>query len=122
MPERILAAKELAQLLTLLSHPDRIRIIEELRAGEHDVLTLQQRLGLTHSRVSQHLALFRHHRLVSERREGRHVYYRLRQAELASWLLDGLDFVVGEFSQGPEVRDAVRASKRIWGRKPAEKS
>ena len=34
MPHRVLVAKELAELLGVLAHPNRIRIIEELREGE----------------------------------------------------------------------------------------
>ena len=71
MPERTLVTKELAQLLGVLSHPHRIRIVEELRAGECDVKSLQELLGISHAGVSQHLALLRAHRLVEERREGR---------------------------------------------------
>ncbi len=34
MPHRVLVTKELAELLGVLSHPHRIRIVEELRDGD----------------------------------------------------------------------------------------
>ncbi|MFT6116352.1 MAG: hypothetical protein ACJARY_001957, partial [Candidatus Azotimanducaceae bacterium] len=34
MPDRQLVAKELADIFKIVAHPDRIRIIEELRTGE----------------------------------------------------------------------------------------
>ena len=71
MPSRVVIAKELSEIFKLLSHPDRIRIIEELAGDECDVNTLHERLDLPATRVSQHLALLRAHRVVEERREGR---------------------------------------------------
>src|SRR5690349_16992863 len=79
VPHRVLVTRELAELLAALGHPHRIRIIEELRDGECDVKTLQDSLGISHSGVSQHLMVLRAHRVVCERRQGRHVFYRLRQ-------------------------------------------
>lgn len=93
MPHRVLVTKELAELFGALSHPHRIRIIEELRDGEHDVNSLQEALGISHSGVSQHLMVLRANRLVSERREGRRVFYQLRQPDLAAWLLGATRFL-----------------------------
>jgi len=41
MPDRKVVAKELADIFKITANPDRIRMIEELRAGEKDVNTLQ---------------------------------------------------------------------------------
>ena len=94
MPTRLIAAQELARLFNALSHPDRIRIVEELRDGERDVNALQAALGVTHSRTSQNLSVLRMHRVVAERREGRHVFYRLVQPDMATWILAGIQFLV----------------------------
>ena len=72
MPSRALVAKELASIFKVVAHSDRICIIEELGDGEKDVNTLAERLELPGTRVSQHLSLLRAHRIVEERREGRH--------------------------------------------------
>ena len=45
MPQQSLASREMASLLGVLAHPHRIRIVEELRAGELDVNSLQSILG-----------------------------------------------------------------------------
>ena len=118
MPERQLVAKEMAGLLGVLSHPARIRIIEELRDGEMDVTTLQEQLGISHTGVSQHLSLLRAHRLLAERREGRHVFYRLRQPELAAWLLDGLRFLEAGQSDLERFHEAAERVRSIWGPQP----
>src|SRR3954468_17516000 len=93
MPYRALVTKELAAFVGVFAHPLRIRIVEELRGDERDVNALQAALGISHSGVSQHLMVLRSHRIVSERREGRRVFYRLRQSDLAGWLLDATRFL-----------------------------
>jgi DNA-binding transcriptional ArsR family regulator len=114
MPVRAAAVQELATLLTVLSHPDRIRIIEELRASESDVSALTVALELKASRVSQHLAMLRTHRLVQPRREGRHVFYRLASPGIAQWLAHGLDFVEASIRGGDDLRSAVQETRHSW--------
>ncbi|MCC6586281.1 MAG: helix-turn-helix transcriptional regulator [Bryobacterales bacterium] len=122
MPQRIYISQELAKLLGVLSHPDRIRLVGELRQEERDVNTLRERLGLTQARVSQQLALLRAHRLVRIRRDGRHIFYRLSQPTLVDWLIDGLRFVEGEPTTTADLRIALMQARDLWtaGRQPAE--
>ncbi len=114
MPERALVSKELATLFGVMSHPLRIRIIEELGSGERDVQTLQGLLGINQSGVSQHLSTLRAHRIVEERREGRHVFYHLRQPQLATWLLGGTEYLVTSPSAYEEFRVAVERARMLW--------
>ena len=116
MPHRILVTKELAVLFSVLAHPHRIRIIEELRDRECDVKSLQEKLSISHSGVSQHLMVLRAHRIVCERREGRRVFYRLRQPGMAGWLLDATAFLEQE-SVALELREAIRKTRRAWAAK-----
>ncbi len=118
MPSRVFVAKELAGIFGILSHPDRVRIVAELRNGEKDVNSLQSALGVSHSRVSQHLSGLRAHRLVVERRDGRHVFYHLAQPALAHWLLDGLAFVEGELQMNEQIRQAVEQVRTMWRETP----
>lgn len=114
MPARDLVTKELASLFAVFSHPHRIRIVEELREEEHDVSSLQKILDIGHSRVSQHLSQLRSHRLVQERREGRHHYYRLVNPELAQWLLKGLRFIEAELANNKQIHEAVEEVRSLW--------
>lgn len=115
IPQRAIIARELAGLLGALSHPHRIRIVEELKSGEMDVNSLQKVLEISHSGVSQNLSVLRTHRLVRERRDGRRVIYSLTDASLASWLLEGLKFLEGEIEQSEQIRSAVETVREIWG-------
>jgi DNA-binding transcriptional ArsR family regulator len=114
MPHRLLVTKELADLLGVLAHPHRIRIIEELRAAERDVNSLQEALGISHSGVSQHLMVLRLHRLVAERREGRRVFYHLCQPEIAAWLIEATRFLAQESAAAVELRKAINKIRKSW--------
>lgn len=112
MPTRRLVAKELSEIFKVLAHPDRIRLIEELRAGEKDVNTLVEALGLPGPRVSQHLGLLRLHRVVEERREGRHHYYHLVHPDFAGWITEGLNYVEGRMTGVSE--SDIRSARKLW--------
>ena len=114
MPHRALVTKELADFMGVLSHPHRIRIIEELRDGEHDVNSLQDALGISHSGVSQHLMVLRANRLVAERREGRRVFYQLRQPEIARWLLEATQFLESGTADADKLRKAIGKTRKEW--------
>lgn len=112
MPSRQVVARELGEIFKTIAHPDRIRLIEELRGGEKDVNSLAESLSLPAPRVSQHLSLLRAHRLVEERRDGRHHYYHLIQPEIADWIVDGLAFIEGRHSSVP--RAAIHNVRQLW--------
>jgi DNA-binding transcriptional ArsR family regulator len=114
MPTRMIAARELAKFFAVFSHPDRLRIVEELRGGERDVNALQDALGVSHSRTSQNLAVLRSHRIVVERREGRHVFYRLTHPDVAEWLLGALRFLEADLAEVVERRLAIEAARNVW--------
>ena len=108
-------SKELANLFGVLSSPHRVRIVEELRTGEIDVNGLKNALQISHSHVSQHLAVLRTQRLVTERRQGRHVFYRLTDPRLAEWILNGLTFIEGGAGAAWEIREAAEQVRQMWG-------
>jgi DNA-binding transcriptional ArsR family regulator len=114
MPSRVVVAKELADIFKVLSHPDRIRLVEELRTQERDVNTLHGILDLPATRVSQHLSLLRAHRIAEERREGRHVFYHLTQPDLAAWITDGLRFIEARMSGDSQNRKLLNRARKLW--------
>jgi DNA-binding transcriptional ArsR family regulator len=60
-----------------LADPSRRAIFERLSRGETAVKDLTARFDISQPAVSQHLATLRSAGLVSERRHGRLVYYRV---------------------------------------------
>ena len=114
MNNRLFATRELARLLGVLAHPERIRLLHELRDRELDVNSLQRVLEVAHSRVSQNLSILRSHRIVAERREGRHVYYRLVQPKISVWLLEALEFLERDAALNDEIRSALCRARAEW--------
>jgi len=114
VPYRTVVSKELAKLHSVLSHPIRVRIIEELRGGELSVNALRDRLGITHAAVSQQLAVLRSSRLIVEQRQGRNVFYQLRNPELASWIMDGVKFISPDPSEVEQMLSAIQNAKGVW--------
>ena len=117
MPHCAIVTKQLAEILGVLSHPHRIRIVEELRGGERDVNSLQEALQISHSGVSQHLMTMRAHRIVTEHREGRRVFYQLRQPEIAAWLLEATQFIERGTAEAAELSEAIGKARREWARR-----
>jgi DNA-binding transcriptional ArsR family regulator len=60
-----------------LADPSRRAIFEAVTRGEVAVKDLTTRFDISQPAVSQHLATLKHAGLVSGRREGRCVYYRV---------------------------------------------
>ena len=60
-----------------LADPKRLCVLESLAAGELSVGDLSSRVGCQVPNMSQHLAVLRRAGLVSSRRDGTTVYYRL---------------------------------------------
>lgn len=112
--DRKVVAQELSKLFSALSHPDRVRMIEELGNKELDVQGLSEILGLSSSRVSQHLAMLRTLRLVKERREGKHHYYSLLSPQVAAWILQGVDFTELGVVESRSFDKAVKRALRFW--------
>lgn len=64
-------------MLKLLADPTRLRLVQALLHGEHSVGELAEHLGARHAAVSQHLAKLRWANLVTVRRDGNRIYYRM---------------------------------------------
>ncbi len=71
---------ETASKLKLMGHPVRLQILNMLRQGEICVCHIETALGKRQAYISQHLMTLRDAGLVSARRDGLQVYYRLSDA------------------------------------------
>ena len=71
------SAADAARLFHALSDPTRVEILELLRNGERCVCELTDVLDASQSRLSFHLKALREAGLVTDRKEGRWVYYTL---------------------------------------------
>ncbi|MHA7871427.1 MAG: ArsR/SmtB family transcription factor [Hyphococcus sp.] len=99
--------------MRVLSHPDRIQIVQLLAAsGEHSVANIAEGLDIPTTRVSQHLATLKAYRLVDERTDGRYRIYQLTVKGIAPWLVAGVDFVVDRYDEVSQ--EQGEDAKRLW--------
>lgn len=70
-------AADAAELMRQLSNQNRLMIVCSLVDGELSVGELNERVPLSQSALSQHLANLRKSELVATRRDGLTIYYRL---------------------------------------------
>lgn len=71
-----------ASICQTLAHPKRLEVIERLRESEISVTDLAEALDISQPNLSQHLALMRQKGIVTTRREGLNVYYRLASPKI----------------------------------------
>ena len=71
-----------AQMCQVLSHPTRLEIITVLREGEQTVGVIAKLLEISMGNLSQHLAMMRERRILSSRKEGNQVYYRVANPKM----------------------------------------
>jgi DNA-binding transcriptional ArsR family regulator len=72
-----LRSQLLGRFFQVLADPTRVRIVELLLDGEHNVGELVEAVGLQQGRVSAHLACLRWCGFVGTRRAGKFIYYRV---------------------------------------------
>lgn len=120
MNQRRLVAAELAKFFGALSNPLRVQIIEELGDQELTVNELQNALAVPHALVSQHLGVLRANKLVVERRQGKNVFYHLRQAELANVIRQCLIFVSPDKLESERILDAIHYVSNKWSEPTAK--
>ena len=75
-------AEKAAQLLHLLGQAERLSILLAIGNGEACVCHLEAALGLRQAYISQHLMTLRQAGVVTARRDGRNIFYRLETPDL----------------------------------------
>ena len=71
------SAKDAGRLMKALSNPDRLLLLCQLAQGELRVGELEEIVGIVQPTLSQQLSVLREDGLVSTRREGTAIYYRI---------------------------------------------
>lgn len=79
-----------AEILKVLGHPIRLKIVAGLCTRECNVKHIWECLGLPQATVSQHLALLKHKGIIEGKREGVEVHYSVI-SPLAKKLITMLD-------------------------------
>ena len=76
----------IAELLRTLGQPERLKILLAIGQQEACVCHLEAALDLRQAYISQHLMALRQAGLVTARRDGRNIYYRLEDPALLAFI------------------------------------
>ncbi len=84
-----------AKLFRGFADSTRLAILESLRNGEKTVTEIVQETGQSQSNVSNHLSCLLECGLLKNRRDGKNIYYSIRNAKVEK-LLKNSDIVLSE--------------------------
>lgn len=87
------AAAHVAELFRAFSDTSRVLILHALLDGEKNISALAELVGVSQSAVSHHMRGLRQMRLVTARRDGKEVYYRLDDPHLVTLFKQGIAHV-----------------------------
>lgn len=99
----------LVQIHKAIAHPTRLRLLGALRGGPLCVCQMTVIVRVAASTVSEHLAELRRAGLITDRKEGRWVEYRLSASALRDGLLDTIWPVLDQ--DGDARADAILVSE-----------
>lgn len=83
-------AAHVADLFAAFGDTSRVRILYCLSKGEHNVGALARAAGISESAVSHHMRHLRQLRLVTARKSGREVYYRVDDPHILTLFTQGV--------------------------------
>ena len=69
-----------------LGSETRLKIIETLMIKEHNVTDLTMRAEKDQTTVSRHLATLVNSKIITQKRIGRNVFYKIINSEMKEWL------------------------------------
>ena len=92
------------QLFKVLMHPTRLAILDVLRDGEQCVCHMEALFDLRQAHISQHLMVLRDAGLVTDRRDGWNIFYRVNKPDIYS-VIDAMK-AFSDAASGEQVRQA----------------
>lgn len=90
------AAAHVAELFSAFSDTSRVMILSALMDGEKNVGTLAVLVDISESAISHHMRGLRQMRLVTARRNGKEVYYRVDDPHIIALFKQGVRHVQEE--------------------------
>ena len=95
------------RIMKALSDPNRVRFIKLLGTKELCVCELRQLIGLAQSTVSKHLKILEEAGMVTYRKEGSWIIYRLTQGEESGYAKAMLDNLEGWLTDDPQLQEML---------------
>jgi len=89
----IVQSREISQLFKTLGDPFHVRLLFAVAEHEACVCHLERLLNKRQSYISQHLMSLRAVGLITARRDGKFIFYRLKDRKMLSLIKRAADFV-----------------------------
>jgi ArsR family transcriptional regulator len=104
-----------AEFCKTIAHPTRLMIVSLLGDGELTVGQMVDAIGVPLANASQHLRALRDRNIVLTRKDGRQVYYRLRDLRLVNACELIRSVLLGGFSEKGRIAERATASAKRPG-------
>jgi len=75
-----------SSIFKALGNETRLKIVQTLMIKEHNVTDLTIRAGRDQTTVSRHLATLVNSEIISQKRIGRNIFYKIINSEMKEWL------------------------------------
>ena len=92
-------ALQASDLFKVLAHKNRLKLLYLLAEQERSVAELETALSLSQAMVSQQLTRLRLQRIVSTRRVGRRIFYRLNDSGVGAVIAATLDATAAHWTK-----------------------
>ncbi|GGL61425.1 transcriptional regulator [Microlunatus endophyticus] len=111
-----------ARTFALLSTPVRLHLVALASAGEYDVGTLSERVGVSIATVSQHLTKLRLAGVVSSRRDGRRQIYTVDDPHVITMVEQIFEHIAPDGTLAPDPPLPLRQMLERQSQETAEES
>jgi rhodanese-related sulfurtransferase len=112
--------EQLARVSKALGSPKRLELVELLAQGERPVEALAREAGMSVASTSQHLQVLREAHLVSSRKEGLYVHYRLAHPSVFALLQGVRDVAEAQLADMQRVVDTYLGDREALEAVPRE--
>ena len=105
-----------SDILKALAHPTRLNILESLREGERCVCEIIDIVDTEQSNTSQHLAVLKKMGILTSRKDGLKVIYRIKHDEILE-ILDTLENLLkSQIEENYAILNNMKKSKQLAGK------
>jgi ArsR family transcriptional regulator len=112
MYERLFQLQE--ETLKILANQKRLEIVQLLQNNELTVTEMVDMLGMPQANISQHLSLLRQVRIVTTRKDGLCVYYRLSDERIIAVVRELRGFLKSQFAHEPGIAHLSSLDNSIY--------
>ncbi len=103
-----ISLKEKVKIFKALSDENRLKILRKVKFREFCLGTLAKEFGLSASVASHHLKALEEAGLVSRRKKGRYVIFKINKDKFKNLLEDMFDYLIEE---GPEENNEIEVDR-----------